>query len=126
MALYAATDDNNLGAPHALGGPREAFCLIAPASCNAVVGSFPPMLSFNRFDYTWLALTLAACDCVEGVPSFLDLVFVASHTLTWDAVLNTVAQAVNAGFTIAQPADVAHAVKCALEWAVMHLSLIHI
>ena len=117
MAQYLATDDGNLGAPHAVGGPREAFCLIAPASCNSVLGSVPPTMSFSRFDYTWLAVCLAACDCSDGVPSFLDSVFVASHTLAWSAVLATVSQAVSAGFSILQPSDVSHAVKCALEWS---------
>jgi len=63
MAQYMATDDGNLGAPHAVGGPREAFCLIAPASCNSVVGSVPPVMSFNRFDirgwqFAWLPVTV--------------------------------------------------------------------
>jgi len=120
MALFVASDEPNLGAPLALSGPHDAFVLFAPDSCVVDATVAPPACTFNRFDYAWLALALASSGDVERTPLFLDQVFVGQHTLSWNAMHATVAQAVGAGFEVTAPSDVVHALKQALVWSETH------
>ena len=122
MSLFLAVDDTDQGAPLARCGPREAMCLFAPDSCASIPNSVPPLLTFSRSHYTWLALCLAGSDDSDEAVAALSQFMYGTHTLTWAAMHSVVAQAVNAGFMVVNPSDIVHAIKSALEWASMHVS----
>ena len=124
MSLFLAVDDVDQGAPLARCGPREAMCLLAPDSCASIPNSLPPLLTFSRSHYTWLALCLAGSDDSDEVVAALSQFMYGTHTLTWAAMHSVVAQAVNAGFMVVNPSDIVHAIKSALDWASMHVSVL--
>ena len=124
MALFQAHDDPQQGAPLAICGPREFMCLVAPDSCVLVPGSVPPIWSFNRFDYTWLALALCTSGDARQDNGYLDSFYYGTHTLTWAALHSIVMQAVGAGFSVDQPFDIAHAVRTAMDWAAGHSAML--
>ena len=122
MAAFQATDDPLNGAPLALCSANDAFRLLAPASCDLRAGAGPPQYSFNRHDYHWLAICLSRCDEIGFDVHPLDHVHVGTHVLSWDAMHQTVATAVAAGFAVSPPSDVFAAVKAALLWSLSHRS----
>ena len=126
MALFLATDDANLGAPMATAGPREAFVSIAPESCVVDATVAPPVYTFSRFDYSWLALALASASNSDRVPEFFDQIMVGAHTLTWAAMHTIVSHAINAGFTVTEPTDIVHAVKLALAWSESNMAALRV
>jgi len=111
MSLFQAIDDPIQGAPTALCGPREAFYLIAPASCSPVLNAVQPEFTFHRSLYHWLALALSASDITERGLAAFEFLHYGTHTLTWPAMHSVVAQAVAAGFHVSDPSDAAHAVQ---------------
>ena len=117
MNHFNASDDPDSGAPNAVCDQRETMCQLAPASCQPKPGAVSPVFTFHRMDYTWLALALASAGDVGAPEAFLDTFCYGAHTLTWAAAHATVAHAIRAGFNVAHPSTVSHAVACALEWS---------
>ena len=117
MSVFLASDDAVRGAPTAVGGPREAFVQLAPASCTVVPNSAPPEYHFNRHDCAWLALCLASADDGTGTYAHLDAFAYGTHTLSWAAIHAIMSQAIYSGFSIALPTDVDSAVRIALDWS---------
>ena len=95
MSLFLAVDDADQGAPLARCGPREAMCLFAPDSCASIPNSLPPLLTFSRSHYTWLALCLAGSDdsdeAVAALSQFMYGIHPGlskrSHSLVWTALI---------------------------------------
>ena len=116
MTVFSAVDDAQ-GAPIATCGHLEAAIVLAPTSCLFVAGSVPLAFTFNRSDYTWLALALSAHDDSGAPAATLDTVFYGTHTLTWVAMHGAVERAWLAGFRVAAPSDFEAAVKAALVWS---------
>ena len=77
----------------------------------------PPKVTFQRSDYTWLALSLAAYDDSHSNSSTLDLAFYGTHTLKWVALHEIVERAVLAGFAVTLPSTIDVAVVAALAWS---------
>ena len=120
MFSFRAQDSDDKGAPYSVCHFDVAFRSLAPQSCAPVAGSVPPRFVFNRHDYYWLSLCLAAGDPRLPYDSSLDSVFVGNHTLSWLAMHDVVSRAVAMGFAVPRPTDVTRAVQSALRWSLAH------
>ena len=120
MFTFLAADDANANAPTACCGQTDALVGLAPDACVSVPGHAPPVFTFHRSDYCWLSFCLAAADASEDAASSLDAVVYGVHTLSWAAMHELVSTAVAAGFSVAVPSGIEHAVKTALAWSALH------
>ena len=120
MFTFFAADDANANAPTASCGQTDALVGLAPDVCVSVPGAVPPVFTFHRSDYCWLSFCLAAAEASEDDARSLDSVIYGVHTLSWAAMHGLVSTAVAAGFSVAAPSGIEHAVKAALSWSSLH------
>ena len=118
MALFNAADDAQRGAPYDLCPHDDAIRYLAPIDCVLVAGSNPPVYEFHRHDYCLLAFALDGVDAASA--SHLEHVRYGTHTLRWDALHETIARAMLAGFAPVCPAGFASVIHDAMVWSQAH------